>query len=254
MHLEQQFCKDIFKMKYMINGEQSQEEVVQGIAKEIASVEKFYKKSYWETTFYEAIMSRKFIPAGRILANARPNSKLKNYGNCYVIGFDDSLKGIYLKGLAEDAFISAAGGGVGFNVSTLRPKNAPITRGGESSGPMSFLDVFDASAKTIRNGGGRRCLPLWYRVEMGDGSLKEIKDIIIGDKIKFDGKVYKVKNKYLNGVQPLLKINTKRGWHVSTPGHRWLVRDLKTGNFVWKKAKDLADKNSAPRYAFVVPK
>ena len=48
------------------------------------------------------------------------------------------------------------GGGVGFNISKLRPKGAPISKGGESSGPMSFLEVFDTSAKAIHTGGGRR--------------------------------------------------------------------------------------------------
>ena len=156
MQLEQQFCKDIFRMKYMINGEETPDEVFRGVAQEIASVERRKNRKRWEDVFYNAMIARKFIPAGRILANARPNSKLKNYGNCYVTDFGDDLKEIYGRGLSEDAIISAAGGGVGFNISRLRPKDAPISRGGESSGPLSFLDVFDASAKTIRNGGGRR--------------------------------------------------------------------------------------------------
>lgn len=155
MHLEQQFCKDIFQMKYMINGERSPEEVFRGISKEIASAEKPRHRKHWEDVFYEAIASRKFIPGGRILANARPGSKLRNYGNCYVIPISDSLPAIY-DALKEDAIISGAGGGVGFNISPLRPKNAPIKKGGESSGPMSFGEVFDSSAKVIRNGGGRR--------------------------------------------------------------------------------------------------
>ena len=51
----------------------------------------------------------------------------------------------------------------------LRLRDASISKGGESSGPLSFLEVFNASAKTIRNGGGRCCLPLYYQVVMGDG-------------------------------------------------------------------------------------
>jgi len=253
MQLEQQFCKDIFRMKYMINGESSPEEVFRGISKEIASAEKPRHRRHWEDVFYDAIASRKFIPGGRILANARPGSKLRNYGNCYVIPISDSLPAIY-DALKEDAIISGAGGGVGFNISPLRPKNAPIKKGGESSGPMSFGEVFDSSAKVIRNGGGRRCLPLWYQVEMADGSAKKLIDVVVGDAVLFDGKNYKVNAVYLNGKQPLVKIITKQGWHVSTPNHRWLVKDLKTGEIVWKKAAELVNPANAPRYAFAVPK
>lgn len=156
LQLEQPFCKNIFATKYMINGEKTSDEVFRGAARVMASVEKTKRKRlFWEEVYYQAMVQRKFIPGGRILANARPHSKLNNYGNCYVIGINDSLQDIY-RALNDDATISAAGGGVGFNVSNLRPRDASISRGGESSGPLSFLDVFDASAKTIRNGGGRR--------------------------------------------------------------------------------------------------
>lgn len=156
MEFIQDISKELFTQKYMLNGEKTPEEAISGIAKEVSGAEKTKKlQVYWEKVFYDEIMSRRFIPGGRILANARPNSKLKNYGNCYVIPIEDTLVSIY-EALAEDAAISGTGGGVGFNCSTLRPKDAEIEKGGASSGPISFLEVFNTSAKTIRNGGGRR--------------------------------------------------------------------------------------------------
>lgn len=155
MEFQQKISEELFTQKYMINEEKSPEEAIEAISEEIASAERKPLRDTWKKIFYDEIVSRRFIPGGRILANARPSSKMKNYGNCYVIPIRDSLPEIY-RALAEDATISGSGGGVGFNCSGLRPKDSAISKGGESSGPLSFLEVFDASAKTIRNGGGRR--------------------------------------------------------------------------------------------------
>ena len=156
MDFEQKISKEIFIQKYLLNGESSPEQALADIAEEISSVEKNKKlRDFWKKQFFEEMINRRFLPAGRILANARPYSKLKNYGNCFVIPINDSLDSIYTA-LKEDALISGTGGGVGLNCSALRPKDAAISKGGGSSGPMSFLEVFDSSAKTIRNGGGRR--------------------------------------------------------------------------------------------------
>jgi ribonucleoside-diphosphate reductase alpha chain len=137
----------------MINGEVDPEDVFHGVAKEVSKIEK--DKGHWEHVFYEMMSSGKFIPGGRILANARPDAKLRQYNNCFVIPIEDSMEGIY-EALRQDAVISGQGGGVGFNISTLRPKNAPLSKGGTSSGALSFLKIFNESAKVIQTGGGRR--------------------------------------------------------------------------------------------------
>ena len=150
---EQPLCEDIFRTKYMLNGEKSPEEVFRGVAKEVASVEK--ESRIWEERFYEEMISARLIPAGRILANARPDSPMKNYNNCFTIDIEDSMEKIY-DSLKDDAVISKMGGGVGFDVSKLRPKDEILSKGGVSSGPISFLNIFDQSAKTIMTGGYRR--------------------------------------------------------------------------------------------------
>lgn len=152
----QKFSEDIFKQKYMLHGEKNIEEVISKISSEIASVEnKTDLQEKFTDLFYQEIYSGRFLPAGRIMANARPNSPMKNYLNCFVIDINDSMESIY-DALKEDATISKMGGGVGFNISKLRPKSAPLTKGGSSSGPISFLKVFNQSASIIHTGGSRR--------------------------------------------------------------------------------------------------
>ncbi len=150
---EQPLCEEIFRTKYMLNGEAVPEDVFRGVAREVASVER--DADFWEERFYNEIHEGRLIPAGRVLANARPGSPMKNYNNCFTIDIEDSMEKIY-DSLKEDAVISKMGGGVGFDVSKLRPKDEILSKGGVSSGPLSFLNIFDQSAKTIMTGGYRR--------------------------------------------------------------------------------------------------
>jgi ribonucleoside-diphosphate reductase alpha chain len=175
---QQQICKEIFEQKYCLAGEKSAEEVFAGVAKEIASVEKTENdRLKWEAAFYDELASGRLQPAGRILANARPDSPMKNYNNCFTIDIEDSLEGIY-DSLKEDATISKMGGGVGFDISKLRPKSAKLSNGGESSGIISFLRIFDQSAKTIMTGGQRRSA----HIALLDISHPEIEDFITAKK------------------------------------------------------------------------
>ena len=155
MMFSQSISEEIFRQKYMINGEKTPEDVFRGVATEIAMAEKPKVRAQWEHEFLDIMEKGLFIPGGRILANARPDSKMKYYNNCYTIAVGDSMEGIF-GALHDDAMISASGGGVGFNISYLRPKDAAIKKGGKSSGPISFLKIFNESAKVIQTGGGRR--------------------------------------------------------------------------------------------------
>ena len=113
----QSISKEIFENKYMINeGDNSVEEVFKGIAKEISSKEK--APFIWENEFFQILSSGKFIPGGRILANARPNGKLKNYNNCFAIPIADSMIDI-TKALTEYMTILKSGGGVGKNGNSI---------------------------------------------------------------------------------------------------------------------------------------
>jgi len=169
----QKLSKEIFENKYMLNGESGPEVVFKKISEEIASVENKDIRKKVEKEFFEALSSGKLIPAGRILANARPDSDMKNYNNCFTIDIEDSMEGIY-ESLKEDALISKMGGGVGFDISNLRPKGEILSGGGESSGVISFLKIFDQSAKTIMTGGHRRSA----HIALLDVSHPDIEDFI----------------------------------------------------------------------------
>ncbi len=155
MEWQQNISKRIFKLKYMLSNEESELEVFKKIADEISSVEKEKVRNEVKEDFFNAMVNGRFIPAGRILANARPESKLKNYNNCFVIDIEDSMDSI-TDAVKNYMTILKQGGGVGFNISKLRPKDTPLSTGGESSGPLPFLEIFDQASKTIEVGGQRR--------------------------------------------------------------------------------------------------
>lgn len=233
-YFKQPISEEIFKMKYCLHGEDSPEEVFEAISEEIASAEDESKRAYWKDTFYNELISGRLIPAGRILANARPDSPMKNYNNCFTIGVEDSLPSIF-ESLKEDAMISGVGGGVGLNISSLRPKGSPLSKGGESSGVISFLKVFDASAKVIMTGGSRRCLPKTKLVNAKNGMIP-IGEIKVGDEVLTANGYCKVTNTFDQGVQETIIINTENGDFECTPNHKMPVF-TSCFDYVWKEAR-----------------
>lgn len=124
------------------------------VAKALASVEK--DKEYWEEEFYKTLESFKFIPAGRINAGAGTDRNVTLF-NCYVNGtIPDSLDGI-MDMLKEAAVTMQQGGGIGYDFSTIRPNGAEVKGvAADASGPLTFMDVWDAMCKTIMSAGTRR--------------------------------------------------------------------------------------------------
>lgn len=124
------------------------------VAKALSSVEK--DPEYWEPIFYDVLQSFGFIPAGRINAGAGTDRNVTLF-NCFVMGaIPDSLSGI-MDGLKEAALTMQAGGGIGYDFSTLRPQDAPVKGvAATASGPLTFMDVWDAMCRTIMSAGVRR--------------------------------------------------------------------------------------------------
>ena len=106
--------------------------------------------------FAQALAGHKFLPAGRILAGAGTGRSVTLF-NCFVMGtITDSMDGIF-SALREAALTLQQGGGIGYDFSTLRPKGAAVAGvGADASGPVSFMDVWDAMCRTIMSAGSRR--------------------------------------------------------------------------------------------------
>lgn len=108
------------------------------------------------TEFAHALSGHKFLPAGRILAGAGTGRSVTLF-NCFVMGtITDSMDGIF-SALREAALTLQQGGGIGYDFSTLRPKGAAVAGvGADASGPVSFMEVWDAMCRTIMSAGSRR--------------------------------------------------------------------------------------------------
>jgi len=110
----------------------------------------------WARRFYGILEDFQFLPAGRILAGAGTGRAVTLF-NCFVMGtIPDSMVGIF-DHLKEAALTMQQGGGIGYDFSTLRPRGAPVHGvGADASGPLSFMDVWDAMCRTIMSAGSRR--------------------------------------------------------------------------------------------------
>ncbi|MBL4628826.1 MAG: adenosylcobalamin-dependent ribonucleoside-diphosphate reductase [Roseicyclus sp.] len=110
----------------------------------------------WEDQFYAALEDFKYLPAGRIVAGAGTGRSVTLF-NCFVMGtVPDSIGGIFDM-LKEAALTMQQGGGIGYDFSTIRPKGAAVSGvAADASGPLSFMDVWDAMCRTIMSAGSRR--------------------------------------------------------------------------------------------------
>ena len=124
------------------------------IARALAAVEA--DPAHWEDQFYAALEDFKFLPAGRITAGAGTGRSVTLF-NCFVMGtIPDSMGGIF-EMLKEAALTMQQGGGIGYDFSTIRPRGAPVMGvAADASGPLSFMDVWDAMCRTIMSAGSRR--------------------------------------------------------------------------------------------------
>jgi ribonucleoside-diphosphate reductase alpha chain len=152
--------QQIWDMKYRLKGpdgaalDRTIEETWRRIATALATPEK--DPAPWAERFYEALENFRFLPAGRVVAGAGAGRNVTLF-NCFVMGtVPDDMSGIFTH-LREAALTMQQGGGIGYDFSTLRPKGAPVKGvGADASGPLSFMDVWDAMCRTIMSAGSRR--------------------------------------------------------------------------------------------------
>jgi ribonucleoside-diphosphate reductase alpha chain len=157
---EAPIAEQIWDMKYRLkkndgtNIDQTVEDTWMRIASALAINES--DPALWADKFYKALSGWKYLPAGRITAGAGTGRAVTMF-NCFVMGtIPDSMRGIFTH-LGEAALTMQQGGGIGYDFSTLRPSGAEVVKlGADASGPLSFMDVWDAMCRTIMSAGSRR--------------------------------------------------------------------------------------------------
>jgi ribonucleoside-diphosphate reductase alpha chain len=152
----------IWQMKYRFSGsdmlpaDETVEATWTRIAQALAEAEAPADQPRWETEFKQALEGFQFLPAGRVIAGAGTGRSVTLF-NCFVMGdVPDDMAGIF-EALKEAALTMQQGGGIGYDFSTLRPKGAEVKGvGADASGPLSFMDVWNAMCQTIMSAGSRR--------------------------------------------------------------------------------------------------
>ena len=153
----------VLEKRYLSKNEKGEvvetvEDLFRRVAQAVSQADKIYNKKAdlkkTENTFYELLSSLSFLPNSPTLMNAgREKGQLSA---CFVLPIGDSIGSIF-ETLRYTALIQKSGGGTGFNFSKIRPEKSPVSQvGGEASGPLSFIKMFDAVTDTIKQGGTRR--------------------------------------------------------------------------------------------------
>ena len=161
---------DGLRSKYLAPNEQGPMHMWDRIARALSSTEKENREE-WYNKFLEILFDFKFVPGGRVMHGAgREEARRRpTLSNCYVIPIEeDSLEGIY-RCLAELAMVYRTGGGVGTDLSTLRPEGAAVNATiDHSPGATAFMNLFSESTNTVSQAGRRGALMLTMTVDHPD--------------------------------------------------------------------------------------
>lgn len=143
----------IFKERYAVHADETWSEASLRIAIAVSKAENTSKIERYTNEFYEEIVSGKFMPGGRIWYGA--GRKTQQMLNCFVVPTEDSIEG-WGRTVSDIMKISSLGGGVGINFTPIRARGSHISRGGESTGAVSLMEICNSVGDVIRGGGGRR--------------------------------------------------------------------------------------------------
>ncbi len=207
--------------------ETTPEQMMERVARGIASVETTPElQAQWTERFQWLLDDWKFVPAGRILAAAGTEQELTFY-NCYVLpSARDSREGI-IETLRQMTEIMSRGGGVGINISTLRPRHAYVKGvNGRSSGAVSWGALYSFVTGLIEQGG---CFGPDERILTNIGLIpaRELADRVeAGEPVQAQTHrgLRRITSHFRNGVKPLYEVMTHRGFRVQiTEDHKVAV-------------------------------
>lgn len=153
----------VFMDRYSLKDENGEpverypEQMWMRVAKGAAQFEKPSIQKRWEEKFFEAMEGFKFVPGGRILSGAGTGYEV-TFFNCYVIPSPKDSRGGIMENITQTVEIQSRAGGVGVNLSSLRPKGARVRKvNGTSSGPVNWANLYStANHDVIQQGGSRR--------------------------------------------------------------------------------------------------
>jgi len=220
-HKDDELGKNVLQQKYLAPWEKHPWDLWKRQANALASVEKTKElHQEWEAKFFDILLNFKFVPGGRIMHGAGRNDITTTLNNCYVVGIKtDSIKSIY-DCVIQEAMTYKFGGGCGHDLSILRPSGDQIVgTGGNSCGPVGFMNLFSENTNTIAQHGRRGANMQTLRVDHPDivkfieiktGDIDMVKysniSVLLTDEfmkaveddskfdLKFDGQVYETVN------------------------------------------------------------
>ncbi len=221
--------------------EKAPEEMWRRVAHAIALVEHKDQRERWEEKFYKAMEDFVLIPGGRILSGAGTGYKVTFY-NCFVIPSPhDSRQGI-LNTLSQMVEIMSRGGGVGINLSSLRPRGARVKKvNGFSSGPCNWAELFSVTTRDIIQQGG--CFASGTRI-MTHRGLVPVEEIVIENARAFAAthQGYKeVTARFDNGRKEVYEVTTASGLRVTVTGEHKFLTFNRNGEFFLAPLSDLKE-------------
>ena len=156
-------ARRVLEARYLRRGDrgeivESPEELFARVARGVSEAEVSYggraDAALWEARFHELLTALDFLPNSPTLMNA--GTALGQLSACFVLPVEDEMEGIF-ETLKQMALVQRTGGGTGFSFSKLRPRSDLVhSTGGEASGPVSFMRIFDCATENIKQGGRRR--------------------------------------------------------------------------------------------------
>ena len=215
---EDELGRSVLEMKYLAPGEKHPWNLWKRQAKALASVEKTPElQEKWEAAFFQALKNFKFVPGGRIMHGAGREDITTTLNNCYVVGIkDDSIKSIY-DCVIQEAMTYKYGGGCGHDLSVLRPGGDEILgTGGNSCGPVGFMNLFSENTNTIAQHGRRGANMQTLRVDHPD--IEKFIEIKTGDvdMVKYSNISVLLTDEFMDAVQNESDFDLQWGGKVYT--------------------------------------